>query len=90
MIGHWTQSDPDLLFQPGDDDYDVVPGSKFVVSRTAFKDNTSYYRLNEKKATYKEVAIVLRSNGIDLDHNRFLILQVSSFWYVCVRVCVCS
>ncbi|KAK2144822.1 hypothetical protein LSH36_727g01027 [Paralvinella palmiformis] len=42
---------------PGDDDYDVVPGSKFVVSRTAFKDNTSYYRLNEKKATYKEVAI---------------------------------
>lgn len=60
---------------PGDNDYDVVPNSKFVVSRTAFKDNTSYYRLNEKKVTYKEVATVLRTNGIDLDHNRFLILQ---------------
>ena len=64
------------LFQPGDDQYNVVPNSKFVVSRTAFKDSSSYYRLNDKKATYKEVAVCLRSNGIDLDHNRFLILQV--------------
>ena len=54
----------------------MVPNSKFVVSRTAFKDNSSYYRLGDKKVTYKEVAKVLRGNGIDLDHNRFLILQV--------------
>lgn len=62
--------------QEGDDDFEIVPNSKFVVSRTAFKDNSSYYKLNDKKATYKEVAVTLRGSGIDLDHNRFLILQV--------------
>ena len=54
----------------------MVPDSKFVVSRTAFKDNSSYYKVNDRKATYKEVAALLRGSGIDLDHNRFLILQV--------------
>ena len=64
------------IFQPGDDDYDVLEGSKFSVSRTAFRDNSSFYRINDKKSTYREVAILLRGSGIDLDHNRFLILQV--------------
>ena len=64
------------MFQSGDDDYDVVPNSQFVVSRTASKDNSSSYAYNGKKATYKEVAALLRGSGIDLDHNRFLILQV--------------
>ncbi|XP_062329142.1 structural maintenance of chromosomes protein 4 isoform X1 [Osmerus eperlanus] len=57
------------------DDYDVVPNSKFCVSRTANKDNSSAYHINGKKATFKEVGALLRSHGIDLDHNRFLILQ---------------
>ncbi|XP_071085692.1 structural maintenance of chromosomes protein 4-like [Haliotis cracherodii] len=60
---------------PGDDEYTIVPNSKFVVSRTASKDNTSSYSVDGKRATYKEVAKFLRSCGIDLDHNRFLILQ---------------
>lgn len=68
---------PFLFFhQPGEDEYTVVPDSKIVVSRTAFKDNSSTYTVNGKKATYKEVATLLRASGIDLDHNRFLILQV--------------
>ena len=54
----------------------VVPGSQFTVSRTARKDNTSDYYLDGKKQTFKEIGIVLRCCGIDLDHNRFLILQV--------------
>ena len=65
-----------MCIQEGDKDYDVVPNSCFVVSRTAFKDNSSYYKLNDRKATYREVATMLRGSGIDLDHNRFLILQV--------------
>ncbi|GFO49904.1 structural maintenance of chromosomes protein [Plakobranchus ocellatus] len=60
---------------PGDDDYTVVPDSQFVVSRIAYRDNSSSYYLDGKKAAYKEVAHVLRGCGIDLDHNRFLILQ---------------
>uniref|UniRef100_A0A3B3TZR2 Structural maintenance of chromosomes protein n=1 Tax=Poecilia latipinna TaxID=48699 RepID=A0A3B3TZR2_9TELE len=57
------------------DDYEVVPNSKFYVSRTANRDSSSYYHIDGKKATFKEVGTLLRSHGIDLDHNRFLILQ---------------
>ncbi|XP_038218077.1 structural maintenance of chromosomes protein 4 [Zerene cesonia] len=55
--------------------YTVVPNSEIVVSRTAFKDNSSFYNLNGRRVQFKEVAKMLRSHGIDLDHNRFLILQ---------------
>ncbi|XP_057694289.1 structural maintenance of chromosomes protein 4 [Corythoichthys intestinalis] len=57
------------------DDYEVIPNSKFYVSRSANKDNSSAYYINGKKATLKEMGTLLRSHGIDLDHNRFLILQ---------------
>lgn len=57
------------------DDYEIIPNSKFYVSRTASKDCLSTYHVNGKKATFKEVGALLRSHGIDLDHNRFLILQ---------------
>lgn len=59
------------------DDYEVIPNSNFYVSRTAYRDNTSVYHVSGKKTTFKDVGILLRSHGIDLDHNRFLILQVS-------------
>merc|ERR1719334_2255023 len=39
------------------------------------KDNSSFYQLNGKRVQYKDVAKLLRAKGIDLDHNRFLILQ---------------
>nr|XP_027320521.1 structural maintenance of chromosomes protein 4 [Anas platyrhynchos] len=57
------------------DDYEVIPKSNFCVSRTAYRDNSSVYHINGKKSTFKDVGILLRSHGIDLDHNRFLILQ---------------
>uniref|UniRef100_A0A8C8E679 Structural maintenance of chromosomes protein n=1 Tax=Otus sunia TaxID=257818 RepID=A0A8C8E679_9STRI len=57
------------------DDYEVIPNSNFCVSRTAYRDNSSVYNINGKKKTFKDVGILLRSHGIDLDHNRFLILQ---------------
>jgi len=59
----------------GDEDYDVVEGSECVVSRMANIDNSSSYHLNGKKATFKTVADYLGDKGIDLDNNRFLILQ---------------
>ncbi|KAJ3590816.1 hypothetical protein NHX12_008764 [Muraenolepis orangiensis] len=62
-------------FHKEGDDYEVIPSSKFYVSRTANKDNSSAYHINGKKATFKDVGTLLRSHGIDLDHNRFLILQ---------------
>ena len=55
--------------------YTTVPGSEFSISRTAFKDNTSVYRVDGKKKTVKQIKSRLKDEGIDLEHNRFLILQ---------------
>ncbi|XP_053455193.1 structural maintenance of chromosomes protein 4 isoform X2 [Nycticebus coucang] len=62
-------------FHKEGDDYEVIPNSNFYVSRTAYRDNTSVYHISGKKTTFKDVGNLLRSHGIDLDHNRFLILQ---------------
>ena len=59
----------------GSNDFEVVPDSEFVVSRKAFKDSSNFYYVNDCKASFKEVTGLLRRHGIDLDHNRFLILQ---------------
>ena len=59
----------------GDNDYTVVPNTEVVVTRMAKKDNTSTYKLNGKNSSFKEIANFLSSKGIDLDNNRFLILQ---------------
>jgi structural maintenance of chromosome 4 len=59
----------------GDDDYKVVPNTDMIVTRIAKKDNSSIYKLNGKNSSFKEIANYLNSKGIDLDNNRFLILQ---------------
>lgn len=59
----------------GDNDYDVVPDTETVVTRVAKKDNSSTYKLNGKNSSFKDIAAFLNSKGIDLDNNRFLILQ---------------
>jgi len=60
---------------PKDDGYEVVPDSEFSLSRVAYKNNTSAYFINNKKAKREEVVTRLKERGIDLDNNRFLILQ---------------
>lgn len=54
----------------------MVEGSEFVVARTAYRDNSSRYTYNGRTVQFKELATILRTSGIDLIHNRFLILQV--------------
>ena len=61
--------------EASDDDYEVVAGSEFIVSRTAFLNNSSKYTLNGKNAKWEEVGAKLTNHGIDLNNNRFLILQ---------------
>ena len=53
-----------------------MPGSEFAVSRTAHRNNTSDYYINDRKSSFGEVTELLKRKGIDLDNNRFLILQV--------------
>lgn len=72
---HFAQID-----DAGGDDFNVVPGSEFVVSRTATKNNSSTYHLSRngsqpRVVQFKEVSKLLESYGIDLKYNRFLILQ---------------
>ncbi|KAJ1349841.1 Structural maintenance of chromosomes protein 4 [Parelaphostrongylus tenuis] len=54
-----------------DDCFEVIEGSEFSVSRTAYKNNSSVYAWNGKTMSIKEIAGRLRELGIDLIHNRF-------------------
>lgn len=55
--------------------HEVVPGSELIVSRRAFKNNSSNYYLNGRATNFTTVTTLLKDKGIDLDHKRFLILQ---------------
>jgi len=56
--------------------YETVPGSDFMITRVAFRDNSSKYYINERSSNFTEVTKKLKGKGVDLDNNRFLILQV--------------
>jgi len=58
-----------------DEAYDVVPNSEFVVTRTATDQSVSKYFINQKSSSFTEVTTLLKEKGIDLENNRFLILQ---------------
>ena len=62
--------------QPGPDEYTVVPNSDLAVARVAYKNNSSKYTINRVASSFTEVTTLLKRRGIDLDHKRFLILQV--------------
>ncbi|TCD63502.1 hypothetical protein EIP91_005335 [Steccherinum ochraceum] len=65
----------DIIDLPGPDAFETLPDSQLIVTRTAFKNNSSRYTINGRSSSYKEVQALLKGRGIDLDHNRFLILQ---------------
>ncbi|KAL9095463.1 MAG: hypothetical protein Q9165_002334 [Trypethelium subeluteriae] len=54
---------------------EVIPDSKLIISRKAFKNNASKYYINSKESSFTVVTTLLRDRGVDLDHKRFLILQ---------------
>ena len=45
------------------------------MARRVDQNSNSTYFLNDQTTTYKEICHILRQKGIDLNHNRFLILQ---------------
>ncbi|KAK9848484.1 hypothetical protein WJX84_009989, partial [Apatococcus fuscideae] len=64
----------EIIDLPGQD-FEVVPGTEFTVSRTAQRNNKSDYYINDRRSNFTEVTDMLKGKGIDLDNNRFLILQ---------------
>ena len=55
--------------------FEVVPGSTFTVARRVDRSSHSKYLIDGRESTFKEVCELLQGKGIDLEHNRFLILQ---------------
>ena len=64
-----------VFFEENDEFNRSISGTQFSVSRIVYKNNISNYRVNNKDSTYEEVTVLLKEKGIDLEHNRFLILQ---------------
>ncbi|MCL7031139.1 hypothetical protein MKW94_013265, partial [Papaver nudicaule] len=63
------------IIDVNDGEYEAVPGSDFTITRVAFRDNSSKYYINDRSSNFTEVTKKLKGKGIDLDNNRFLILQ---------------
>nr|CCA22531.1 hypothetical protein CHGG_09697 [Albugo laibachii Nc14] len=58
-----------------DENTEIVLNSEFNVTRTASHNCNSKYFVNGTSSSFTKVTNLLRAKGIDLDHNRFLILQ---------------
>ena len=65
----------DVHSQEGDH-FEAIEGSEFSISRMAKRDNSSRYEIDGRVAKTSEVVDMLLGLGIDLNSNRFLILQV--------------
>lgn len=52
-----------------------VPNSEFSIGRDVRTNAASNYYWNDRPSSYTEITTFLKNVGIDLDHNRFLILQ---------------
>lgn len=58
------------------DDSEYCEPELLCVSRTAYRNNSNKYHINGNVSNYAEVTTLLKNFGVDLDHKRFLILQV--------------
>lgn len=55
--------------------FTTVPNSNFVLTREVYRNGSSKYFLDNEELGFDRLAVILNSKGIDLKHNRFLILQ---------------
>jgi structural maintenance of chromosome 4 len=58
-----------------DENYQVVEKSDFSITRTVNSKSTSKYYINDALSNFNEVQDKLKGKGVDLEFNRFLILQ---------------
>ena len=58
-----------------EDNFHYIKGGDFKISRIVYKNSSSQYHLNDKESSFEEISSLLAKKGIDLKHNRFLILQ---------------
>lgn len=65
----------EVMDQPCGGAPQVILNSTLVISRRAFKNNSSKYYINGSSSDFTTVTTLLKDRGVDLDHKRFLILQ---------------
>uniref|UniRef100_A0A0K0DY89 Structural maintenance of chromosomes protein n=1 Tax=Strongyloides stercoralis TaxID=6248 RepID=A0A0K0DY89_STRER len=63
------------IFDVDEVNFEIVPNTAFSIGRYAYQDNSSKYCYNGKMKQYNDIKLLLKKEGIDLEHNRFLILQ---------------
>uniref|UniRef100_A0AC35GPB2 Structural maintenance of chromosomes protein n=1 Tax=Panagrolaimus sp. PS1159 TaxID=55785 RepID=A0AC35GPB2_9BILA len=64
-----------LFAKDSDDPLRAKVLESFAIGRIVDQNNKSKYSFNGKTAQFKDIQTKLKNAGIDLDHNRFLILQ---------------
>lgn len=64
-----------IIDHPDGKEYDLVSNSEFIIKRTANLQSVSKYYINNKLSDFGQITDFLISKGIDLNNNRFLILQ---------------
>ncbi|KPI83782.1 hypothetical protein ABL78_7182 [Leptomonas seymouri] len=57
------------------DQRQVVPNTELHIKREIYRSGVSQYYIDGARSTQKEVMECLIAQGVDLEHNRFLILQ---------------
>lgn len=55
-----------------ENEFEVI--ERFSISRTVKSTDENSYRINDRKSSNDEVIKLLKSKGVDLVHNRFMIL----------------
>ncbi|KAG2382096.1 hypothetical protein C9374_005888 [Naegleria lovaniensis] len=65
----------EIFVRNDNSNHEIVPDSEFIVKRTVNRNSVSTYYIDSGKSSYTEVTNLLKSKGIDLENNRFLILQ---------------
>ena len=56
-------------------DGNTIPGSTLILSRSVTRASVSTYKINGVEKNHVEVKKTLKQKQVDLDNNRFLILQ---------------
>jgi len=63
------------IVDTGPETYEIIPGSKFKLSREVNRKSHTTYRIDGKPVKYELVRSLLLEKGVDLTHERYLILQ---------------
>ena len=63
------------IHEDDEDNFNYIKGGDFKISRIVYRNSSSQYHINDKESSFEEVSLLLAKKGIDLKHNRFLILQ---------------